>query len=181
MGWCSYHAQYYKNGKVDRKREMDELLTGGNQVVLKSSMVGSTYYAAVKTIGENNVSVWACVAETCGQDRNDPYFNFGYKAISETSGPYRYDCPKSILDLLTETDNEHALRWRAACREKFAKPKLSALPVGTVIRFTIWDNTEYVLTKMAPNFQFKRTWWYNSSNNKYVPSRRIPDSFEIVK
>lgn len=181
MGWTTYHAQYYKNGKVDRKREMDELLTGSNQVILKSSMVGSTYYAAVKTIRENNVSVWACIVETCGQDRSDPYFNFGYKAISETSGPYKCDCPKSILDLLTETDNEYALRWRAACREKFAKPKLSDLPVGTVIRFTIWDNTEYVLTKMAPNFQFKRTWWYNSRSNKYVPSRRIPDSFEIVK
>ncbi len=32
-------------------------------------------------------------------------------------GPYSYDCPAAILDLLTVTDNENALAWRAKCRE----------------------------------------------------------------
>ena len=27
MGWTSYHADLYKNGKVDRKKEMDNTYT----------------------------------------------------------------------------------------------------------------------------------------------------------
>ena len=57
MGWTSYHvAPIYKNGKqfIDRKAECDRLFNCsmvnnlGKYEVLKSSMVGSTYYAAVK-------------------------------------------------------------------------------------------------------------------------------------
>ena len=31
-------------------------------------------------------------------------------------GPCETDCPASILDLLTPTDKEYALDWRARCR-----------------------------------------------------------------
>ena len=58
MGWTEYHATHYKHGKIDRKAECDELFNDfmvdknnnriGKFEVLKSTMVGSTYYAAVK-------------------------------------------------------------------------------------------------------------------------------------
>ena len=35
-------------------------------------------------------------------------------------GPYERDCPEPILDLLTPTGHEHALRWRADCRANAA-------------------------------------------------------------
>ena len=54
MGWTSYHATHYKNGKVDRKAECDayfmEGLNRGYYNILKSSMVGKVYYAAVKPL-----------------------------------------------------------------------------------------------------------------------------------
>ena len=55
MGWTSYHAQYYtKSGRVDRKRECDaywlEGLNAGHFAVVKSSMVGATYYAAIRPL-----------------------------------------------------------------------------------------------------------------------------------
>ena len=61
MGWTGIHATYYKNGTVDRKRECDYYweggLNSGHFKVVKSRMVGSTYYAAVKglkkCIGKN--------------------------------------------------------------------------------------------------------------------------------
>ena len=52
--------------------------------------------------------------------RKDDYYDFGYKDMDETCGPYARNCPVSILNLLTETDNEHALEWRAACRKNAA-------------------------------------------------------------
>lgn len=36
-------------------------------------------------------------------------------------GPYEDGCPAAILDLLTTTDNEQALNWRARCRERLAR------------------------------------------------------------
>ena len=62
MGWTSYNAKYYtRKGTVDRKRECDaywlEGLNSGHFNVIRSTMVGSTYYAAVqpiqKRIGED--------------------------------------------------------------------------------------------------------------------------------
>lgn len=44
--------------------------------------------------------------------------NFWYKPMDETMGPYYWDCPKRILDLLSPTDNEVALNWRQSCRDK---------------------------------------------------------------
>ncbi|WP_053059305.1 DUF6927 domain-containing protein [Croceicoccus naphthovorans] len=35
-------------------------------------------------------------------------------------GPYRYDCPASILDLLDSPRNEHAAHWREHCRQRLA-------------------------------------------------------------
>lgn len=36
-------------------------------------------------------------------------------------GPYEDDCPGSILDLLSPTDNEHAKNWRQRCRTRLAR------------------------------------------------------------
>ena len=48
--------------------------------------------------------------------------------LTETMGPYSYDCPASILDLLGPPGNEYAANWREACRQRLAltsrrKPK----------------------------------------------------------
>lgn len=125
MGWDYTHATHYKNGKVDRKAECDELYTWSNETktvrVLKSSMKGAIYYAAVEITTSESKEVIGVVAATTGADKNDPYFNFGVKTMDETMQPFYYDCPKGILDLLTPTDNKYANKWRRLCREKSEK------------------------------------------------------------
>ena len=102
MGWTGYHATHYKNGKVDRKAECDayfmEGLNRGHFNVLKSSMVGSTYYAAVSPlkksngkddngnyiyvdIPENERIVFGVVFLT-STDAKD-YYNFSYKDMGK--------------------------------------------------------------------------------------------------
>lgn len=190
MGWTSYRATYFKKGKVDRKREMDERWTQTEHDsypelnVLKSAMVGSTYYAAVE-IKRNGVreKVFGTVALT-STNWNDG-MNFGYKDIDETMGPYQCDCPKGILDLLTPTDSEYALKWRKRCEEKRAQKKdpntKSNLPVGSVIKFKWHNGEEIVVKKMAPSFQFKRPWWYRVDNHTYVSAKYIPENFEVLE
>ena len=54
MGWTSYEATYFKkNGDIDRKAECDAYFmrdNAGHYKVVKSSMKGTVYYAAVTTL-----------------------------------------------------------------------------------------------------------------------------------
>ena len=123
MGWTSTTARHYtENGKVDRRAECDNLYTWEDErranKVLKSSMRGSVYYAAVQTTdkstGSKEVFAVVCLTST----RWDGCFNFGYKGMTEDMGPCEDDCPKGILDLLTDNESKCAKEWRERCRAK---------------------------------------------------------------
>ena len=146
MGWTSYQATYFtKRGTIDRKAECDayfmEGLNAGHYKVLKSTIRGSVYYAAVndmvryvgrdgngKSVYEpiEDGNVWAAVFLTSVKGSE-----FYYKDMDETCGPCYYDCPKSILGLLSETDSEWANECRKKCIEESEKPSLASLPIGT--------------------------------------------------
>lgn len=214
MGWTEYHASTkYKNGKyvIDRKAECDKLFNDdavswdserkpiGKFEVLKSAMVGSTYYAAVKRTKfatettPEHVCVFAAICLTSTNVKE--YFNFAYKDMDETCGPCQCDCPKGILDLLTPTENEYALEWRKACYENIANKKnpnsLSKLPVGTVIKVIMpFDSNYYakgreVLLKKCKKWASNRTEWITrTSPTCRFPARMMKalgDSYEIVE
>lgn len=202
MGWTGHHATHYKrNGSIDRKAECDayflEGLNRGHYEVLKSTVVGSVYYAAIRNLkryvgkDENgksvyedavNEPVWAAVFLTRTDSRD--YFNFYYKDLSEDMGPCDCDCPLSILKLLSPTDSEWALEWREKCRKKAEQKKLPTalanLPIGTWIRFTYGGEVKE-LVKHAPAYQFKRPFWYNPTSHQYLSAKRIPDNYEVLK
>ena len=207
MGWTSYHATHYKKGKIDRKAECDayflEGLNAGYYDVLKSSMVGSTYYAAVKPlkkcgsdgkevvdIPEEEQKVIGVVFLTSTDSKD--YFNFAYKDMSETMGPYESNCPKSILDLLSPTDNEYANAWRQRCLDNLEKKKdkdaLGNLPVGSVIKVTLpfdtrlYKNGDVVTLTKQDWWGTHRAAWY-SSRAKFTASlmKQLDGHYEIVK
>lgn len=197
MGWTEYHASCYRNKKIDRKAECDALFNDdmvldhkviGKFEVLKSSMVGSTYYAAVKKtkFATETEPEKSCVfAAVCLTSTNmKDYYNFAYKDMDETCGPYNYDCPKGILDLLTPTDNEFAKNWREKCYEKLKskqdKNSLSKLPVGSVIKFQD-GRKEIILYKHPAGYQFKRPFWMLTDGSGYIQQKHIPDNYVIVK
>ena len=187
MGWTGYYATHYKNGKIDRKAECDayfmEGLNRGNFKVLKSTMKGSVYYAAIQNMVKydgkdkngksiytpiDNGKIWAAIFLTSVEGKE-----FFYKDMDETYGPCYYDCPKSILNLLSETDNEYALDWRRLCVEKTAhKNDLSKLPVGTTIEFERNNGEKMKAYKHRPAYQFKRAFWM-SMNGLHVPTKMI--------
>ena len=160
MGWTGYHATQYINGTVDRKAECDAYFTQGPNKghfkILKSVMVGSIYYAAVQShpkkpaIENDNVSeepisqnrIWAAIFQTRTNMRE--HFNFYYKDMDETVGPYQCDCPESILKLLDPTDSDFALAWRKRCRlQAEHKKSIKKLPVGTKITFKAHSNMSH--------------------------------------
>lgn len=203
MGWTSMHATHYKKGKIDRKAECDayfmEGLNRGHFNVLKSSMVGSTYYAAVqrmvKYIGkdesgegiyeplpENERTTFGVVFLTSTDARD--YYNFSYKDLDESYGPYSHDCPKGILDLLSPTDNEYANEWRKLCYENIAKKNnkngLSKLPVGSIIKVTMPFDTKY-FTKGSEVKLEKRKNWNNTRTAWYAVGYSIKFTSSLMK
>ena len=176
MGWTSYPVY----GKVNRKHECDLVYGGETEKyrweVLKSAMVGSTYYAAVrrtdKATGESRVFAGVCLTSI---DKGEFY----YKDMSEDMGPYQFKCPSSILDLLSETTNEYALTWRKECRKHNKRQQPGKLPIGTTIEFMLGGELTQA-TKCAPAFQFKTPWW-STGNLTYIKKKNIPTEFTIVK
>ena len=203
MGWISYHATYYKNGRIDRKAECDgyflEGLNAGWNRVLKSTMFGSVYYAAVeplKRYGKKQADGMRPVEDIPEAERRvigvvlltstnaNDYHNFFYKVMDESMGPVESECPESILKLLSPTDSEWANEWRGRCRENAKRKKspdtLNNLPVGAVIRFKTHDGTVRQLLKHQPAYQFKRPFWYDETNHTYTSVKHIPSDYEIV-
>lgn len=187
MGWTYIEATHYKNGKVDRKAECDayfsEGLNRGSVRILESSLVGSTYYAAIqevtKYVGEDadgkriyepveDGEVWAVVFRT--DVDNTQCYNFGYKYMDETMCPGAYSCPKKILKLLTPTDNEWANEWRNKCQ----RPKLAGIKIGD----KIIANGEVLLQKMPPAYQFKTPWFKILDGREETTYFKKKDIFE---
>lgn len=87
--------------------------------VLRSSMVGQVYYAAVQSYeAAGPKSVFAVVCLTRWNPKARDGHIFGYKDMDESCGPYEAQCPARILDLLTEPANDYAREWREKCRAR---------------------------------------------------------------
>lgn len=123
MGWTSMRRE---KGQTDREFWTHELNWGEpsdrRREILDCATIANTFYAAVKEHGgPNDGKVWALVVRFARVPRS--YYNYTYKEMDETVGPFESACPDRILDLLTETDSKYALEWRARCREFNARPK----------------------------------------------------------
>lgn len=138
MGWFEGTAKYFdKHGQVDRKKCMRAEFSD-ESCILKDAMVGSTYYAATR-LADGNVSIFVGLTSV-----REKYY-FAYKPMDASMGPYKYDCPESILKLNTLHDG-FTDKWIAKCRELRAKKneweKLQKKV--SILRVTLpWDTRFY--------------------------------------
>lgn len=186
MGWTSYPVSWcaYRNGRVDRKAEIDKVYSGEDEhtswKVLRSAMVSTVWYGAVerknKDTGESRVFAGVCLTSLS-------HGEFWYKDMDESVMPYYFDCPKSILGLLTPTEYSSAIEWREKCwqraKKKAEKSSLGKLPIGTVIEFEI-DGKTRRFRKHAPGYQFKTAFWVNDYM-EYISKKRIPENYRVVE
>lgn len=137
MGWTSFRLEkdnvsnWFKNEFNVEKFEC-----------VKHAIVGNTIYGAIKNKQTGDVFA---VIFLIRWDNSDYSFNFSYKDMDETMNPFYYDCPMSILKLLTPTENEYALLWRSEVekfnnKKKLSKQENSYIKLTNPIRFSNGEN-----------------------------------------
>lgn len=185
MGWTWQCAKFYdRKGNIDRKAECDDLYTWNNEEtgdkcrVLKSAMVGATWYGACeRTRPGQEPYVFAGVCLTSVDCHAG--FDFGYKDMDESEGPCERDCPLSILKLLSPCDHEWALVWRKDCRENAAKKAaakkdlngLRNLPLGAKI--TVQKRGHSIVLEKGRISNHKNPVWISRTENVYYPLSHI--------
>ena len=155
MGWTYYYATEYRNGKIDRLAECRKEFGRNPEwaASVKDAMVGSIYYAAMKLTKTGEV--FGLIVLTA-VDKNE----FGYKDMDETMHPYNYDCPVGILNLLTPTNNEMALEWRAGCYVKIVKRKLLVKAKKIQLTLPEYYNGKYYKPKDVVNLtRYSKSVW----------------------
>lgn len=129
MGWLSM-TLHGMAPHATPKTYLDDQMTyrpdpekgrGDGLRVLKSAVRSGAYYAACQSYGaEGEGAPFAMICLVRWNPRAKDGFVVGYKDMAETAGPYYFDCPASILDLLGPPINDHAAQWRAKCRQRLA-------------------------------------------------------------
>lgn len=112
MGWLFGH--------YNRKSLIEHLTNGNGVKTLKRCFKGNNMWAVHEYEHSDGTKVrYACLYLIKGNPRvqYDPY-NWGYKDVDETMGPYQTDFPVSWLDLLSPTDSQYAIEWRKAVRAR---------------------------------------------------------------
>ena len=83
-----------------------------HEIIAGSVVHYRTAYLACKDKITGAVFALVCLLD---YKRND-YYNFGYKDMSEDEGPYYFECPRKIIELLTTAPiTETARIWRQRC------------------------------------------------------------------
>jgi len=119
MGWIYTREAVGADVAGFFRKEFDGALDDGDTLTVKAcQVVGNVAYLACERqapdTGEAYIFALVCWLSRAGG-------LFGYKPMDEGTDPFVYDCPTSILDMLSPTDNDTALHWRATCRERIAE------------------------------------------------------------
>ena len=127
--WISRKAQYFKNnGDIDRKKECTcfllDTINSNLYEVVHAAFYCNVYYAAVvqtkifngqeyKKIPKKDQKITAMIIDTKTQKKEFIYLNLE----KESDMPIRRECPKIILNLLSDTDDENSQEWRKQCHK----------------------------------------------------------------
>ena len=148
-GIYRYDCKTNSRGNIDRKATLDNEHTGAHYGVVKSSMVGATYYAVRWYDDDEGKRKHFLEIDKTWLDSEC----FWYKPMEDTMEPTVCNCPKTILllaDTLCPCDESydphgHASRWRMKCYEnleaKKAPTAFSKVKVGDWIEWHVPEDS----------------------------------------
>ena len=181
MGWLYMTSL---GGFSGPRQYLDDQFTwerdGVRSTVLRSTLVRMrTYYAATERVSATSArEVFAIVCLVRYNPRDREGYVFGYKDMDEGMGPCESECPAAILDLLTPTDRDYAVTWRARCRaaaeQRAARPRLRngwALVFDAPLSFA--DGTSHDRLDVAIDPRHPRVMRFRSRDGRYYRISRL--------
>jgi len=109
------------------------------EVIYKCSMNKCVFFA-VKN--KETAAVTASIVIYDFKSNTNDYNNLYYKTMSEGDMPYYFCNNAKFLKLLTPTEYQYALEWRAHCQEAINKKKeISKIKYNDIVKLN--DNTNY--------------------------------------
>jgi hypothetical protein len=137
MGWTYTHKNSYISSKEYIEKNCLTWTSDTHDYRVLDGGVKNfrTYYGAVEKVAKDTGerTVFAVIFML---NFVKDHYNFGYKDMDETCGPYQADCPERILKLLTPTTSQYAQKWRDDCWAKIkAKTPRKAVGVGSKLKY----------------------------------------------
>jgi|ERR1035437_25189 hypothetical protein len=131
MGWTSFNLPK-GTAKEWFKKTWEE---DNKYKVIDSALVNrSTMYGAIEKVSTKEIF---CAVFLIRWSKGD--YNFSYKDMTEHVGPNVVNCPKRIMELLTELapSSEYAIEWRKRVQEYWnRKANVSKLANGSILKVT---------------------------------------------
>jgi hypothetical protein len=161
MGWC----YSYDNTK---KQEVERLLRLHDNL-LDHSLVGNDLWVLYDYNGTNHITLFMI-------GYNPSTRGYGYKGVDVTCGPYKYTCPKRLVDKMSElTDandpSGYGRRWLEDWHEHRAAPKVPKWKVGDKVQW--WDGSTFTLDR-----RYRNTWY--TTNYYKVTTRSLNRSGKLL-
>lgn len=119
MGTYGLHKPHGQSFRETLEKEFDSEF---HKVIDCSIIKRKVAYLACKSIHPKTKkeTVYALVCKLDFLPNTNEWCNFYYKPMEEDMGPYYFNCPKRILDLLSPTDSKTANEWRESCRNRMS-------------------------------------------------------------
>jgi len=145
MGWTYTHKDAGVSVKDFFSNEFNSTSEGGGKItVLDCASYLTEAYLAVESLVPGETRAIFGIACLIHYARND-YYNFGYKDMEESMGPFLYSCPERILKLLTPTTYRYAIEWRKKCWENIERKKARPrFKVGDILEVHYVVNSPFV-------------------------------------
>lgn len=127
FNFASYAPTYVHKPKKEKTRDFlikkfTSFSKEGYTKVIACQIVNGTAYLAVEEVKIQNGSYQRRVYPLiCSLYYQKGYYNFAYEPMTEEEGPYLYEAPAKILQLLTPPSSQQGQRWREKCWENIKK------------------------------------------------------------
>ena len=129
MGWLFSYSIRTRKDLIESLRRPERF--GQGIELLHSTAVGNNHWFLAKTLETGKI--WIGLDMMAGGGRTGE--GWGHKGMSETAGPYVYNCPLHFLEKASPAEG-YAVGWREKVREYHAQRAARPVPKeGAVVEY----------------------------------------------
>ena len=171
MGWLFSYDRSFGRKELIAERQ-SSYKDEPKYTLLKSIPAGNQLWSLLKHKETNRTVIVLDLMQGGGKDEG-----WGYKTMSEDSGPYQYNCPMSILKAADPPTSEYSAEWREKVLQHHAAKKArQSFTGGSTIEY---QSERYILQTPA---SARRGWFVTcerTGTHYRLTAKQIANSKEV--